>query len=88
MAAYFTLTPKGATAPQELTIVDETICIVFNSPVDPRDWYLNWYNVIGFALAMGQTFAQIHQELASTLPELLPVVDFLASHYEVDSWRQ
>ena len=62
-----------------LTKIDEEICCC------------NWYNIIGFDLAMGKTFAQIRQGLIDKPypecnEEYKKIVDYLDENFVVDSW--
>ena len=72
MPACFQLIRKGETAPVPLMKIDEEMCAHFKARVDANRYYGEWYNTIGFSLAMGKTFAQLHEqavELAKPRPD-------------------
>lgn len=96
MAACFQLIKKGTEEPALLNSIDEELCAHFNVPVHPNDWYKNWYNTIGFRLALGKTFDEIKPELQklaeeypdSECPQLVLIVDYLQEHYESTNWSE
>lgn len=45
--------------PVVLTEVDEELCRHFGVSIHPYCWYENWYDIIGFRLALGRSFAEI-----------------------------
>lgn len=53
MPNYFNLTRKGDTQHSSASEVDEKLCEHLGVPCDPVKYVLNWYDTIGFALAMG-----------------------------------
>jgi hypothetical protein len=48
----FQLRKKGAEAPEVLQKVDEAICAHYGVEVSSKYWFHNWYNVIGFLIAL------------------------------------
>lgn len=54
MPNCFQLRKKGEKDPEVLVKVDEAICEYFGVEVDPKYWVANWYNVIGFLIAIGK----------------------------------
>lgn len=77
--------------PVILTFVDELICSNFGAEVHPTRWYYGWYDVIGFAIAMGKPLGS--QELRDYVadrpanPEmLLWILDFLENHFSSNAW--
>ena len=74
-----------------LTKIDEEICNLLHREVHDKIWCCNWYNIIGFDLAMGKTFAQIRQGLIDKPypecnEEYKKIVDYLDENFVVDSW--
>jgi len=51
----FTLQRKGSTENVNFTEVDNEICQLFGVIPDPEDYYKNWFNIFGFALATNYT---------------------------------
>jgi hypothetical protein len=84
MPNCFQLTFKGETEPMKLVDVDKMLCQHFNVPVDPREWYENWYNSIGLSLAMGVTWENIEK----AFPERKEIIDYLKANFNVDSWAE
>lgn len=91
MAACFQLIPKGTEIPEPLNYVDERICAQMGEPVHPHKWVFNWHGVIGFKLALGDSWEKVKADLAEDgwphSKELLQVADWLEKHYEVRCWR-
>ena len=102
MPRCFTLTPKGETEPRSLHKIDEEICRLMMEPIDPKLYYMGWFDRIGFALASGDTFAQIEKsliqqidkELASPtdqwrvefLRDYLYINTYLSMYYTSNAW--
>lgn len=87
MANYFTLTLKGETKPMNLAKVDEFICDKLNEPVDPEDWCHNWYNTLGFSIAIGHSLAQM-RHVWSYDKSLIKIINILEEHFTTDAWAQ
>jgi len=66
MPNCFTLTRKSEPekGPVKLNVIDEDICRFFGKPVHLKHWYMGWFDMIGFDLAMGQTFPHIIDKYA------------------------
>lgn len=79
MAACFCLVKIGETEPAVLQDVDNDMAPGVEP--DPRNW--NWYNEVGFRLALGWSLDKIAQEY----PEWASVCDWLAANYTSDAWR-
>ena len=64
MPACFQLYRKAdmAAGPVVLQKVDEELCEYFKVPCDEKRWMCDWYNTIGFRLAIGKDFEQIREE--------------------------
>ena len=97
MSNCFQLTRKGATEPSTLVEVDNAICANFG--VEPGDdWFCNWYNSIGLALACGRTFDQIRADcryvdtdeayIRAHYMMLTRIATFLEQNYDVYAWAE
>lgn len=84
MPNYFQLIRKTTGQAAVLQDVDAEMCQHFNVPCDPKLWYLNWYNIIGFPLAMGESFARLAADCGDH-QESLAVVEWLDSNFTVES---
>lgn len=82
MAVFFQLYPKGTDTPAAFNSIDEALCEGLGVPCDSRKWYKNWYNAVGFSLALGQSW----DECRSNWPELGDVINWLEARYDVKSW--
>src|SRR5581483_8026268 len=89
--------PKGEPVP--LNKIDEEICQLFGATVHPKYWCNNWYNTIGFAIAMGDDWNKIRQRRMDeindpkTTAEMkewaeydLKIIDYLEANYTYDTW--
>ncbi len=85
MPNCFSLTRNGETAPATLTEVDEALCAHLGVPVHPVQWVRGWYDLEGFALAMGRDWDWMR---ANFDPDRAPIVDFLAANYTPDCWSE
>lgn len=103
MPICFQLTPKGYTAPATIQSIDDAICQALDLPWDADEFVCNWYDVIGFRLAMGKTFSQItdaiNDSIASCLEAGHPasayryrirlrINHFLLENYTPDAWNE
>ena len=82
MPSCFTLTRKGETELAKLNAVDAHMCAHFGVECHPTEWYQNWYNWEGLALACGRDW----DWMRTNDPERSAIVDFLAEHYESDAF--
>lgn len=80
MAVYFQLFQNGEA--QVLTEVDREMCKHFNVFCDPDLWYQNWYNTIGFSLALGHTWEQIYKDW----PNKKDIIDWIKQNYSPNSF--
>lgn len=85
MSANFTLTRKGEFKPKALTNIDAEICEHLGIELHPENWCVNWYNTIGFSLALGCDWAEV-TEIWGDRPDWLRVIEFLRENYTVDCW--
>lgn len=69
MPVRFALTPRidPANGPMALQHIDDGIAEYLGVPSDPEHWCFGWYDVIGFRLALGQTWQQIDAHLFDNL---------------------
>lgn len=82
MAQYFSLTPKDQQRPQKPVDVDAAICEALGKTCHSTDWYENWYNTLGLALACGRDLDYVRKEW----PQLKDVADFIEANYVIDAW--
>lgn len=80
MAAYFQLFQNGEL--QSFNKVDSEMCKHFGVECDPVNWYENWYNTLGFSLALGHTWEQIRQDW----PHKKDIIDWMEKNYDANSW--
>lgn len=95
MPNCFQLTRKGEREPATLVSVDEAICAHLGCRVDPVRYAHEWYDSIGFALAMGDTFDKIRNSYIKNdyyRPEykavMVKIVDFLEANYTTSAWAE
>jgi hypothetical protein len=95
MPNCFALTRIGSHEPTVLQDVDTAICQSLELPWDKTQWVEGWYDIIGFLLACGKSFADItdhcrKQMLTSRYPEhyltLIRINHFLLDNYSTDAW--
>lgn len=89
MAAYLELyskhkepEPGQQAVPENFTEIDNAMCQHFGVEPDPDYFYRSWYDLIGFGLAVGRTYAEL-RELA---PGYAPVIDWLEANYTVKAY--
>jgi hypothetical protein len=67
--------------------IDDEICAHMGITPDPDKYYLGWYNIIGLALACGQSFPQIINSLREYDDKLLlDVAEYLNDHFTSNAW--
>ena len=72
-----------------LTEIDKEMCLYFEEPCDPDRYFREWYNCIGFDLAMGRSFEEIRTIYAGAEwmdAGLLPIAEWLAANFTPRSW--
>ncbi len=87
MPNCFTLTPKGSKEPESLAKIDEAICNHLGIPIHPTKYVEDWYDYLGFGLAMGKTFPELAERFRDD-PPLLKIAQFLDEHYTADVWAE
>ena len=89
MPNCFSLTKIGEEKPANLMEVDTELWNHFEGgePEGNTKWYRYWHDTIGLELAMGRSFKEIREGLASN-SKMGPVVDYLAEHYSARAWAE
>ena len=67
MPQCYTLTRKGQTEPESRAKIDDEMCKHFGVTPDPKFWYMDWDNIVGFSLACGKTWDQIRENAKKLL---------------------
>jgi hypothetical protein len=89
MPACFQLLRKTDGEAEKLNVIDDKVREHFGAPPDDKKYYLHWYDLIGFHLAMGRTFEAIIEELtADDDPQMLAVAHYLDENYTARGWYQ
>ena len=100
MPNCFTLTRKNEDQPATLNSIDIELCALLNRPVDDKWYCANWYNIIGFALACGQSLEQVRSTLIAQqadaaigdevthYSDLIKACDYLITNYKSDAWAE
>lgn len=104
MPNCFQLTRKSdlKAGPVKLNDIDRELCDHFKQPFSTEKYMWYWYDIIGFKLAMGKTFAQAKEDLIQQqaalekddtimrecYDNLLELVSYLDEHYTSDAWYQ
>lgn len=102
MPSCFQLYPKGEKEPKILQHIDDEMRVHFEVPPDPDHWLGNWYDTIGFRLALGKSFEQIREQFKEYVEEervkgnptrgvefyeaLLSILDYLEERYSTNSF--
>jgi hypothetical protein len=87
MPSCFQLLRNGTAVP--LTEIDEEMCRHFGEPCDPKRWFREWYDCIGYDLSMGRTFEDIAKTYAAPeYADLLDVAQWLAANFTPRSWYE
>jgi hypothetical protein len=74
-----------------LNQVDEEMCRHFDAPCDEHRYYWYWYDVIGYDLAMGDTFDEIIARYPTAYPEapeLVAIARWLQANFTTRSWTE
>lgn len=80
MAVYFQLFQNEEL--QSFNKVDSEMCKHFGVECDEKFWYQNWYNTVGFSLALGHSWDQIYQDW----PNKKDIIDWIKQNYTVNSF--
>ncbi len=82
MPACFTLTRKGTDQPAKLVDVDSHMCEHFGVPCHPTMWHRGWYDLEGFALAIGKNWAWMRENFEGRDD----IISFLEENYTPDAF--
>lgn len=63
MAVFIEFLSRESGKAEAFQAIDEKLCAARGAKVDPKQWYLNWYNSIGFRAALGKSFREIEKEV-------------------------
>lgn len=81
--------------PVVLATVDEEMCDHFNMPCDPKEWFCEWYDCIGFRIATGDTFDSIKTEFEAYVADgqryyidLLAILGWLDTNFTTNAFYQ
>lgn len=103
MAAYFQLISKVTGEATSFTRIDEDMCAHFGVDCDPDKYLIDWYNCVGWRVAMGKSLDDVIAEFIAGIGEetkngnennaigysnLVRVTKWLKEHYTTDSWYQ
>ena len=83
MPVHFQLYKHDSDTPETLSQVDKVICAFIGVEVDPVYWVADWYNTIGFSLALGHSFDKIRE----LFPDKVQITNFIEDNYDVINWR-
>lgn len=96
MSNCFQLLDKQSNEPVSLSMVDEQICTqVYKTQPHPK-WYggdvFNWFDSIGFQIAMGKSLAQCREYYNSNplwseeLVYIIPALDYIEQNWNARSF--
>ena len=100
MPNCFQLFHKGSQSAAVLQDVDSAICQHFNVPCDDVHWHHDWYDCIGFYLAIGKSWNEIRDYLVRMIAEsdsdslkadwqhMEKIREFLEANYTVKAWYE
>jgi hypothetical protein len=89
MAAYIQLLNRETGQAETFVDIDTKMCEHFGVPVDEEKYYMSWYDLICFSLALGQTYEQIRErwlEYGELVRRDLEILEWLEERYEPKSW--
>lgn len=81
MAVYFTLNQNGEMV--DFLAIDKMLCEQFKVECDKKEWFHQWYDLVGFSLAAGLTWDTI-RDINSDSETMLKVIDFLEDNFTVE----
>lgn len=85
MPNCFTLTPKGASEPEPLPVIDAKLCAHLGVEPHPKYFHDAWVDVEGLALAMGRGWDWMR---ANFDEDRLPIINWLEANYTPDAWAE
>ena len=89
MSVCFQLFAIGSDKGEPLNQVDEAICKHFGVEVHPTLYYHDWFDVIGFRLALGKTWDEIveeHQQYIREIEQSVCIDDADSSALDTLAW--
>lgn len=66
--------------------IDEAMCAHFGVQPHAENWFRNWENKFGLAMAMGMTYDQIRDKIPPDREDDFDVLNWLESHYNIECW--
>lgn len=86
MPNCFSLTRKSdpSAGPVSLQLIDDEMREHFGEEPDPKNWYLYWYETIGFSLACGKDWEWIRKNNEARVH----IVKWLEENFIVDAWAE
>ena len=99
MPNCFQLISKETHEAVVLQKLDDDLRVHFGFGPDPKNWLNGWYNIIGFKLAGGKSFAQIREDLEELATEpnslyveedklQLAILEYIEERYESSAWYE
>ena len=98
MPACFQLFRKGSVHAQKFTDVDNAICAYLEVVANDEQYVNDWYDHIGFLLALGRSFREIGQRWQDCIVKypkdaefyrlMLRINHFLMENYQADAWQE
>lgn len=89
MPNCFQLINKETGKPELPQVVDQKMCEFFGEPVDDVQWFREWYNWVGFALACGRDFDYLRQQQVEMgNDDFVQLIDWLELNYTSDAWYE
>jgi hypothetical protein len=101
MAGYFQLINLVTGEADSFNHIDELMCAAFDEQVDPDKYLIDWYNCIGFRVAMGKTLDEVRTVFIGYIVEaigkndknqityytnMIGLLNWLTNHYTTNSW--
>ncbi|MBV9694309.1 MAG: hypothetical protein JO261_11480 [Alphaproteobacteria bacterium] len=82
--------------PIKLAQVDMDICVHFGVECHPTHWYMSWYDIIGWDLAMGHSFdyaidKYLHASRTEDLEfwgKIAAIAKWMSEVYTCNAWYQ
>ena len=102
MAGYFQLINLATGEADTFNSIDEQLCAAFDTPVNPDEYLIGWYNAIGGRVAMGKSLSEVREIFLSYIEEakidirkqnqieyynnLILLLDWISERYTTNSW--
>lgn len=90
MPNCFNLTRIGESEPTPLVQIDDELCreVGHREPDDSNQWFCNWYNSVGLALACGRSFDDLVEDYKDE-PEIAKnIISYLESNFIPKCWYE